>query len=272
MSDISNKTCPHCGAAMFLGTYVIPIVVEVRDTDDENERYNILKRNEKGASVSIMKCARCKKDVTEEELVASVTCKECGRAVSPSDVDENGVCDVCRAKKERADLANATQEELIHRLLQLEAMNSKTVKDVVASQNVAEQTDTAAQQTDAVNEAMNPPEAQTSDESGDGKKTRKRKVNKAKGGDTKAASDTPDEQAVDEPAGEIPKEEPVTEEEVQQAADDLANAQEAPFPMVENLATFEEQAPLPVQMPIPDDGTAIGTGFQMFDNQDAPAF
>lgn len=282
--QLTNKVCPNCGATMFLGTYVIPVVVEVNDTENEDEKYNILRKNEKGASINVMKCARCKKDITEEELVSSVVCKECGRSVSPSDVDENGICDVCRAKKERADLANATHEELIHRLLQLEAMNSKTVKDVVASQKAAEQAVTEEQQvTDAVSDAMNPPEqaAATDEQAKEGeKKTRKRKVNKAKGsgdanaGDAKAEeTEAPTEEVNEEPKEAEPEQaaEPVTEEEAKEAVDDIANAQDAPFPVVQNLPGFEEQSPLPVQMPVQEE-PAIGTGFQMFDNQDSPAF
>ena len=72
-----NKLCPHCGSKMFVAAITRGCVVEV--TDDANEPFKLLKESSKGFEIEIAKCARCKHDLTLDDLTTGVPCKECGK-------------------------------------------------------------------------------------------------------------------------------------------------------------------------------------------------
>lgn len=250
------KACPHCGATMFMGTKTVPIVFEVLDNNGTTE-YNIMKESHKDIQYEVFKCAHCRKDITKDDLVKGVKCNECGRVVSSNDVDENGVCDVCRAKKERAELANASTDELIHMLLKLEAQQSKSVKHAQEAMNPPEPApEPEKKEEQAVQEEKKPAK-------------RKRKVKKAAAADTaEPAAEAPETVPVPEPPeAEEPQPEQVQQEEVQQATEDIAQSQEAPFPNTDALSLFDQ----PVQPSNPVQDANNANGFQMFNNEE-PVF
>lgn len=243
-----NKMCPHCGGQMFMATITRACVVEV--TTDSDNPYNILREGKDKYDIEVLKCARCKEEVQEENLVTGIQCKECGRVVGPMDVNENGVCNVCVAIQQRTELANASREDLIKMLLDAEKKVSpvaaKMEKQIEKADNVITANDNTAT-TEAVNETEE-----------DKPKTR-RKSRKKK------ADDTTLEEQIDESNDDEsePSEEQAEETlETAEAIDDIANQQEAPFPEIDtpeepSTESSEEEQP-------------VGADFQMFDNEEEP--
>lgn len=135
---MKNKTCPHCGNTIFIGTITRPILCEV--TDDESNKY-IIKRETDNAKINIMSCVACKSKLTEEDLIETVQCSVCGRNALPEDIDENGVCDACRAKQDRPELDSMSKEDLIHMLLKMEQDKKTSVKNVMKDLEIASSTD-----------------------------------------------------------------------------------------------------------------------------------
>ena len=97
-----NKLCPHCGSKMFVAGITRGCVVEV--TDDASEPFKLLKESAKGFEIELVKCARCKHDLTMDDLTIGTPCKECGRIVSPNELDENGVLHGYYGKESLVDL------------------------------------------------------------------------------------------------------------------------------------------------------------------------
>lgn len=272
MADKRQKTCPHCGGNVFLASITIPGIVGVFEDEDGNNTYDILKKSENKMGVQIIKCSKCKELVNEEELVTEVPCKECGQLVAPGDLNEEGICSICEAKKNRPDLVNMSQEELLRKYLELEKMTNKAAKKIEKKIQAGEddqQDDTAGVSEDITEEATPVTEEPVAEEKP------KRKRRKKKVDNTEDAADTTDEQAEDESEdnnvseNEVPEEvtgsaeETVTEEEAAQEADNLAQAQEAPFPDVQT----EDPGPAEQMLPVEEAPAPQGVnGFALFDD------
>lgn len=250
-----NKLCPKCGSQMFMATITRACVVAM-STDKENP-YQILKEGKDKFDIEIVKCARCKEDISETDLVVAVKCKECGRLVAPHDVDENGICDVCNAMHKRSELANATKEDLIKLLLEAEKRTNpvaakmeeqiekaNVVLDAVA-QNDLQAEEEVAVSTEAIVEEE--PVAPV----------------KRRGRRKKTEEDTE--------VVEAPTEAEATEVE------NIANQQEAPFPdmnLPEEMTQAESvETASQVETTVAEEEQPIGAGdFKMFDDSSDSAF
>lgn len=269
-----NRMCPHCGGQMFAATITRACVVEVT-TDAENP-YKILKENKDKFDVEIVKCARCKSEVSETELVVGVQCKECGRVVGPMDVNADGICNVCEAVKQRAELANASREDLIKMLLDAE----KKVNPVVAK--MEKQIEKAEEYTAAPAVTSVSAKIESTEETGteetevaeeEKPKTTRRK--RRKKGDDEA-------EQVDDTATEVEEvAENESPEETTEAINDIANQQEAPFPdlgdamnpPVAEAPVIEEPvipAPMPTEQTAPVEQAIGAADFNMFDDGEEP--
>lgn len=260
-----NKMCPHCGSQMFMATITRGCLVETT-TDPENP-YKILREGKDKYDIEIVKCARCKEDIKKEDLVEGVKCKECGRIVGPMDINSDGICHVCTAIHERSELANASREDLIQMLLNAEKKANPVAARMEKQMEKAEE----------ANAAMNPPadtvlEEVTTKEKPK-TKTGRGKSNKKKKDAASEATETPVEEVVEETV----QENPVVEESVAEAVNDIANQQEAPFPevdssIIEPIVSEELDANVPEGTPVLDTVAPvpaeepIGSDFKMFDD------
>lgn len=265
-----NKVCPSCGGQMFMAKIIRACVVEV--TTDPNEPYKILKESKDKFDIEILKCARCKEDVKEEDLIAAVQCKECGKMIGPMDINEEGICNVCAAIKQRADIANASREDLIKMLLDAE----KKVNPVAAKmEKQIEKADDAIQPTtviptgtlaESIVEEISKNESEDSVESEE-KKPKRRARKKKEDDTTSAVEDT----VVTEESSDEENTEEVTET-VTEAVKDIANQQEAPFPDIAMNppveVSIEPSMEEPVVETIATDEQPIGADFRMFDDNE----
>ena len=258
-----NKMCPHCGGQMFMATITRGCLVETT-TDSENP-YKILKEGKDKYDIEIVKCARCKEDISEKDLVEGVKCKECGRLVGPMDINADGVCHVCTAKHERSELANASPEELIQMILNLEKKTNPVAAKMEKQMEKAEQ----------VSVAMNPPadvaveevvaEDKPKAKTGRGKANKKKK--EAASEAVEAIVEETAEEVVQETTEDVVQENPIAEETVTEAVDDIANQQEAPFPDVDSsiIEPTPESAPV-LDVAASTEEQPIGSDFKMFDD------
>lgn len=136
-----NKFCPHCGGSQFKAVIKRPGVITITD-----EGAKVLKEVDK-IGFEVVECLKCKTKVTNDDLVENVlaTCNECSKPVKEEEL-VNGLCVVCDAKKNRADIANASPEELIARLLELEkqagaVQATKIEKKIEVSEKTVEEID-----------------------------------------------------------------------------------------------------------------------------------
>ena len=224
----TKKMCPHCGGTMFMGAITRACIVEVfaPDKEGEEESFNVSKETKDKYSIEVVKCIRCKRDVSKDKLITGVVCKECGRPVTPDDLNKDGICSVCEAKKTRSELANASQDDLIRMLLEAEKRSS----------SVSEKISKKVEQAEAVNNSANDDTTDdatvdTKAEESTGKETKKRA--KAPRGRKKNTDETVEgneskPETEDKPADENKSEK--QSEDVKEAVDNLANSQEAPFP------------------------------------------
>ena len=237
----TKKMCPHCGGTMFMGAITRACIVEVfaPDKEGEEESFNVSKETKDKYSIEVVKCIRCKRDVSKDELITGVVCKECGRAVAPDDLNKDGICSVCEAKKTRSELANASQDDLIRMLLEAEKRSS----------SVSEKISKKVEQAEAVNNSVNDDTTDdaavdTKAEESTGKETKKRA--KAPRGRKKNTDETVEgneskPETEDKPADENKLEK--QSEDVKEAVDDLANSQEAPFPDFPGMNAPTESEP-----------------------------
>ena len=237
---VEKRMCPHCGSQMFMAKVIRPCLMEV--TTDPNEPYKVLKENKDKFDIEIVGCARCREAVTETDLVTGVKCKECGRIVSPMDINEEHICNVCVAVKQRTELANASREELIQMLLSAE----KKVNPVAVKME---------KQIEKANTVTEEVQDDTEQISADDKKP-KRKASRKKKEDT--------EDVVQENEDLVPVE--------TEAIEEIANQQEAPFPdLPMNLpesVIIEEQPQSVVNV---QEEQSVGAEFHMFE-EDEDAF
>lgn len=220
---VGMKVCPHCGSTMFAAKIIAPGAVQSL----EDGTFKIVSEKKDGRVTEIVMCARCRHEITEDDLVTGVACKECNRVVNPVDVDSTGVCDVCRAKKERADLANASQEDLIKMIINME----RAAKGIVmpASDMAKGLPDEDKSDKDSVSESISVEE--------DTRDTEK----KSPRGRRRVAKREPSEEApqTDAPTDEGSKDDSNNGGEAENVAEatpddvnNIANQQEAPFPSV----------------------------------------
>ena len=117
----TKKMCPHCGGTMFMGAITRACIVEVfaPDKEREEESFNVSKETKDKYSIEVVKCIRCKRDVSKDELITGVVCKECGKLTDIQfddltqmikkhigddfcyyDLKVFNICPECKAKKE----------------------------------------------------------------------------------------------------------------------------------------------------------------------------
>lgn len=274
------KVCPHCGASMFAAEIIRGAVVQSTENG-----FNILKENRDKTKydLKIVMCGRCRKEVKESELIEGVKCSCCGNFVSESEIID-GKCEVCRAKENDPEIANASEEDLIRMALDLK----KQIAMLKAGN-----TDTPVASSEPVKEALaeESEEVQAEEEKPIEKKkkrvSRKKTVKEESSDEEEQIKEdnTPEEVKDEEKEPESVQEEKedtadtVTEETAEQEAaseevDSLADSQEAPFPDIEfdlgtgmALPIAEEKQEEKVS-----DGTAIDVAsFEMF-KQDDEAF
>ena len=236
----TKKMCPHCGGTMFMGAITRACIVEVfaPDKEGEEESFNVSKETKDKYSIEVVKCIRCKRDVSKDELITGVICKECGRAVAPDDLNKDGICSVCEAKKTRSELANASQDDLIRMLLEAEKRSS----------SVSEKISKKVEQAEAVNNSANDDTTDdaavdTKAEESTGKETKKRA--KAPRGRKKNTDETVEgneskPETENKPADDKSEKQ---SEDVKEAVDNLANSQEAPFPDFPGMNAPTESEP-----------------------------
>ena len=236
----TKKMCPHCGGTMFMGAITRACIVEVfaPDKEGEEESFNVSKETKDKYSIEVVKCIRCKRDVSKDELITGVVCKECGRPVAPDDLNKDGICSVCEAKKTRSELANASQDDLIRMLLEAEKRSS----------SVSEKISKKVEQAEAVNNSANDDTTDdaavdTKAEESTGKETKKRA--KAPRGRKKNTDETVEgneskPETENKPADDKSEKQ---SEDVKEAVDDLANSQEAPFPDFPEMYAPTESEP-----------------------------
>ena len=236
----TKKMCPHCGGTMFMGAITRACIVEVfaPDKEGEEESFNVSKETKDKYSIEVVKCIRCKRDVSKDELITGVVCKECGRAVAPDDLNKDGICSVCEAKKTRSELANASQDDLIRMLLEAEKRSS----------SVSEKISKKVEQAEAVNNSANDDTTDdsavdTKAEESTGKETKKRAKaprGRKKNTDETAEGNESKPETEDKPADDKSEKQ---NEDVKEAVDDLANSQEAPFPDFPGMNAPTESEP-----------------------------
>jgi DNA-directed RNA polymerase subunit RPC12/RpoP len=255
-----KKMCPHCGGQMFMTKITRAGLAEF--STDPNEPCKILKESKDKFDIEIVGCARCKQNVSFDDLVTGVKCKECGRVVGPMDINTDGICNVCEAVKQRTELANASREDLIKMLLDAEKktnpVTAKIEKQIEKADMVTPVAAPAPIQDEPtdINDILDAPSEEQPVEKK--KRTRARKK--------KDDEDVAVEQVESENTAEEITEETVSVTE--EVVDDIANQQEAPFPDIamnppeEPVAVVEEQ-------PVAQDAEQpIGADFRMFDEEE----
>ena len=282
----TKKMCPHCGGTMFMGAITRACIVEVfaPDKEGEEESFNVSKETKDKYSIEVVKCIRCKRDVSKDELITGVVCKECGRPVAPDDLNKDGICSVCEAKKTRSELANASQDDLIRMLLEAEKRSSSVSEKISKKVDQAEAVNNSAND-DITGDAAVDTKAEEltkKAEESTGKETKKRAKaprNRKKNTDETAESNENKQETEDKPTDDNKSEK--QSEDIKEAVDNLANSQEAPFPDFPGMnaptesetQAAEDSSKEPVQENNNlDDEESVNAQepFQMFDENEEP--
>lgn len=260
----NHSVCPNCGGHMFMATITRPGIVETTDGDGN---FKILKEVGEKYEINVVKCARCKTELSQKDLVTGVTCSACGKVVNPSDIID-GVCSVCNAIKQRTELANASKEDVIRMLLEAEKkvnpVAAKMEKQIEKAEEAAQSIAAPVVSTSVVpdNTDLNEETAESATETALGEATapkKRRSRRKATDVAVETTEDTSEEVAE------------TTEEVDAQEVETIADSQEAPFPDVPELVS-EEFVPaetpeeIPVPAPVSESDEAIGADFKMFDD------
>lgn len=246
----NNKVCPHCGSRMFIATVTKGCVVEIHAEEGMDDEFHVLKESSNNPTYEIVACAKCKKELTQNDLLAGVICKECGKVVSPAEVNEEGLCAVCVAVKERTDLQNASKEDLIRMLIQAEK-NSNPVAQKI-EKTVAKADDVVADIAPAPAQIVTETERETVEEQPSEEKPKRRSRRK---------KDDTTEEVITEAVETEEIEETSATEAVTEDVSNIADQQEAPFPNIEPDQTFDA-------MPAPVPPTENTQGFEMFPDDD----
>ena len=236
----TKKMCPHCGGTMFMGAITRACIVEVfaPDKEGEKESFNVSKETKDKYSIEVVKCIRCKRDVSKDELITGVVCKECGRPVAPDDLNKDGICSVCEAKKTRSELANASQDDLIRMLLEAEKRSSSVSEKISKKVEQAEAVNNSAND-DTTDDATVDTKAEEPTEK-ETKKRAKAPRGRKKNTDETAEGNENKPETEDKPANDKSEKQ---SEDVKEAVDDLANSQEAPFPDFPGMNAPTESEP-----------------------------
>lgn len=250
------KVCPHCGSMMFAARISFPGAVQSL----EDGTFKTVSEKKEGQITEIVMCARCRNEVTEDMLVEGVSCKECGKIVNPSDVDASGVCDVCKAKKERADLANASNEDLIKMIISMEkAARMRQAADTCPSYSVEPAEEPAPV-------ADEEPVAAPASEADDEKKSArpKRRARRDATEDVAQAEEVTDTNASADNNADATAEEPAID--VKSEVNDLADLQEAPFPdpIAEDITGVSMETPA-----VPTSDVAGVSSFAMYESDES---
>lgn len=231
----TKKMCPHCGGTMFMGAITRACIVEVfaPDKEGEEESFNVSKETKDKYSIEVVKCIRCKRDVSKDELITGVVCKECGRPVAPDDLNKDGICSVCEAKKTRSELANASHDDLIRMLLEAEKRSSSVSEKISKKVEQAEAVNNSANDDTTGDAAVDTKaeELTKKAEESTGKETKKRAKaprGRKKNTDETAEGNESKSETEDKPTDDNKSEK--QSEDIKEAVDNLANSQEAPFP------------------------------------------
>ena len=282
----TKKMCPHCGGTMFMGAITRACIVEVfaPDKEGEEESFNVSKETKDKYSIEVVKCIRCKRDVSKDELITGVVCKECGRPVAPDDLNKDGICSVCEAKKTRSELANASQDDLIRMLLEAEKRSSSVSEKISKKVEQAEAVNNSAND-DTTGDAVVDTKAEEitkKAEESTGKETKKRAKaprGRKKNTDETAEGNESKSETEDKPTDDNKSEK--QSEDIKEAVDNLANSQEAPFPdfpgmnapIESETQAAEDSSKEPVQENNNlDDEESVNAQepFQMFDENEEP--
>ena len=282
----TKKMCPHCGGTMFMGAITRACIVEVfaPDKEGEEESFNVSKETKDKYSIEVVKCIRCKRDVSKDELITGVVCKECGRPVAPDDLNKDGICSVCEAKKTRSELANASQDDLIRMLLEAEKRSSSVSEKISKKVEQAEAVNNSANDDTTGDAAVDTKaeELTKKAEESTGKETKKRA--KAPRGRKKNADETAEGNESKSETEDKPTDDNKSEkqsDDIKEAVDNLANSQEAPFPDFPGMnaptesetQAAEDSSKEPVQENNNlDDEESVNAQepFQMFDENEEP--
>ena len=282
----TKKMCPHCGGTMFMGAITRACIVEVfaPDKEGEEESFNVSKETKDKYSIEVVKCIRCKRDVSKDELITGVVCKECGRPVTPDDLNKDGICSVCEAKKTRSELANASQDDLIRMLLEAEKRSSSVSEKISKKVEQAEAVNNSANDDTTGDAAVDTKaeELTKKAEESTGKETKKRAKaprGRKKNTDETAEGNESKSETEDKPTDDNKSEK--QSEDIKEAVDNLANSQEAPFPDFPGMnaptepetQAAEDSSKEPVQENNNlDDEESVNAQepFQMFDENEEP--
>lgn len=272
------KRCPNCGSTRLLARKVTGVQVE----STENGEFAIKAEGSK-YQLEIIGCARCKTEFDESSLIEMVQCKKCGKPVSPEELDANGECEVCKALEERPDLVNMSKEDIIRMMLKLERSTDKSVPKQTEQQPTNTTTSTTAKEKmKAAQEAITNASNEFSQEM---VKEVKEELKEENVDDMQQAMTPPIEnegnveQETDKPKrGRKPRKksetveeqtntEEVSEEQINESANEIADSQEAPFPeqdneMKEAFNNVPEQQEEVQEATVPEQSP-----FQMFDNE-----
>lgn len=251
-----TKVCPYCGSTMFAAKIIFPGAVQAMN----DGTFKIVSEKKDKQIVEIAMCARCRHEVTEDKLVYGVTCKECGKVTNPSDMTEDGVCDVCKAKKERAELANASQEDLIKMIIEME----KAAKGISAT---------------GCHKTSSEDLAETSSESADEPATKKTSRTKKRAKRDTAEDNTQAEEASARDSGDATNETHSVTVETNEPAvdvDALATQQCAPFPDTANTVAEDitgvgtmDTPNMPTSPIVPANSDPMGIGnFSMYESEE----
>ncbi len=123
------KVCPYCGNNVFIAKTKRASLVIVNENNDTE----IKEEGKEVKEIEIVACASCKKELAKESLILGSKCIKCNRIVSKEEVDENGVCLLCRIKEDTNELSKASKEDLISickLLLEQEKQQQEQVTDV----------------------------------------------------------------------------------------------------------------------------------------------
>ena len=212
------KVCPHCGSMMFAAKIISPGAVQSL----EDGTFKVVSEKKESQAIEIVMCARCRREVTEDMLVSGATCKECGKVVSPADIDDNSVCDVCKAKKERADLANASNEDLIKMIINMEKA-AKMEQAAIGCPSFHVPNPEPAEEAAPVTDESEAEEGESTKSS-----RPKRRARRSTTEDATQTDEVAEESASADNNADATAEEPAID--VKSEVNDLADLQEAPFP------------------------------------------
>lgn len=276
-----NKVCPHCGSKMFLGSITRGCALESIVDEQGNNTFRIVKESSGDKyELSVLQCCRCRAEINEDDLIEGVICKECKKVVNPNELNEEGICEVCQAKREHTELATASTDDLIKMLIEerkradslATKINAKLEKADEAEAKATAKTAKAKAKDEATNDTADDKQQEAKPVKKGGAKRGKVKMGEATES-TNNEEVKSDVETAEQGTTDAEKEE-VSQTEVNDAVNDIANQQDAPFPEL----PYEEPLPMnpPVEeVPVQQEVQPVqnpSDGFQMFDDSDSYKF